>query len=1405
MAKDNKTKLKLSNNNEHLQDIFSSNCYLELGTINYETIDRLLHKQLVKFDELAYFDIMQKGIGKMTSSSHEMAFQLPFMHFNNIVNKNKSLMLVITYGLILQRRGYKERFAPMVLIPVIMYFEEESVYFQMVSRPFINPFIESDNMEKIGYFQERLDSIYSIDRFILSLTKNNVKSIRLENYLTFVNLSYQEIQIHHDLYKFDNFMFNSLNERYVNNEASDNYNITPLDRIQRNIVALSKTGVSFAVAGYEGTGKTTALINIACNALKDGKRVLYISNNDNTLQKVYDLFKNKNLDSFVTLFNKPFKKINERALEPHRGQVIDRILKDELISNYETIEDYESCLSKKINNFALIELQNELILTPRPNNLFNDTLMGRAYHLHKYEVKEVDKALRNIEKLMDKLDSFKGSSFVEIPITNKITSASQPLELIQKIYINFCILKDEKELLEKKCGFEEITNYGRFKNVINNYSELVKTNIPSSWLTKIDGKVFTNYELAKENFNHLRELLNEYRRVKHIIENDYNFPEMFNIKDVIKTILDIRFNKHNIQAINQVLNNYNELAQEASKAFETVKKIEANFSLLCNKLNIQTSLDRLDLINQIIDFIFVLDKDYYTKQWLKFENFSNQYQKITSIEKILDEYDEAMKVYKKYFDNESNLDNQISLLEKRNKTPNSKYRKTNVNELLNKLYYIRKYNLKLNTLKKEYLDLCGTEYVTKVHISNIYKDFIDKYYAISDGQVRNQIGISFANFRKVEIIELLQIAKQLKEAILNTFVSYDYFESYKLVKSSKNLIEKNKNIKHVYEYSKQIKNTHEIMRSVIKDKTKKVTFESYLYIDDSIDTINNLKELIDNNQEFEFYFEGLFDRTKTDLNLIEKTIEQFSLYQDLFVNPNSLIASFDNLNDRRILAHLNNSNSVIEELKDLFSQYVKIFKDVVSKFFYDSIESVIDTFKKLADSKDELVVYLKICKEMKVLLHYQLISLNNYIIDNWKTMVADRFKYTYCMHLYKAFLKKNPTFEKNTKLEQVIERTLNLEGDLLDSNVEVLKVSNYKNYRTGRARNLNYNQYIEKNNGSKFLYLSDTIIANTFLDIDLFDMVLIDDAQLASANQYYKVVNCKQVIVAGSEQIQSAISNNLVSRIRENSIIHLTYRYSRTPLALLAKMNNVKGRFYSSNSLNNGVSVSKENPNSIILKLFKTNNNCKINFFTASLEKMGDIFQTVGNILYDRGFSTYEIYMFFKNNINIADLKDGYTIDSDFNILDLSTYQDVNDEFTSRNMANILLSCSSQIIIIDNKNILSRPSEKRFIELVNDIVVNKDINLLMPKNTIVEKISGTLLRYRIRTLGSFLPLSMVVEYENSLFGIMLLENPNMTEFTIINEFREYKSNEFPIITIWLSDLINDYSGVIQKVIQEIRS
>lgn len=1414
MANEFKNKIRLAKDNDHLLDIFTDDYYLELGTIEYDVISNLLKGKLVEYTDIAYYDITKHGIGSMESNSKEMQYKLPFMHFYNIVSKNKSCILVITYGLLLQRKGYKETFVPMILIPVKMYLENDTIYFQMVSKPIENPYIKHERQEFRTdiYNKEKMDDIYLMDRYVMSFVKHQTSNVRLENYLTFVKTEQPEVQIHHEMFKLENVYGSSLTEKYSIEGKFANYNITALDQSQRNAVAIASKGNSFAITGYEGCGKTTTLINIASDAIKNGKRVLYVSNNDSTLSKVYETFKSKNLDSFVTSFSKPFFMVNEKNHEYKRGQVLDYVLKKELLDKYEEIEKYEKKLSTKIRNFPLIEIMNELILTPKPQSVFSEKIMKDSYCLYKYEINEIIQALRVIDEKMPKIGSFKDSHFTNIPITHQIVDINQPMHLIQNVYVNYSVLQKERLILEKDFGITNIVNYARFKNLISYYTKLNKTIVPTSWYQEFiednDTKTaFKNFNEAKKVFVRLKGEIEHYQNTLKEIKSIYSINKYnFDVEKAIDDITSDIFQKSDIKAIDQVLKDYIRLTEEAIKAKDLCNYLESIFGKMKSKLGYSLLLNDTKDIDEVNEYVNVFSKGYFSKAWLDFSKSEGILNKMIMIENTLDQYEESINVYSKYFDSLSSLDNNISVLEKKNHDQSSKYKHVTIGKLLPHLYFIRKTNLKVSQLKKEYKDLTYAEYKYKVHISDIYKELIVKHDAITNLKVRDQVDKSLQDLRSSGIVDIIEVIKLYQDTMSSINRLYNYFLDYKLVSNSEDTIKKLEEIRKVNNYMNTVSNWQKEMSKFLMIPQKQILFNTYLYFEQKEKELNNVNNSINNNKSYKFLFEKLFQGEQSKPNEIANIINDFEIYLTIFKNPRSLVQSFDNETDKNILVHIKNADETINDIDDDFLGYIKLFKDSVSKYYYDDLTTVINNFKTLLESRDELRLYLEISNQMKIILKYKLNDLNNYIIQNDKERVTNRFKYSYFNHIYNEYVKENPEILSVLEYNKSLEKITHLENDLIDSNVEILKLSNSRRFKTGKAKNMNFNQYIIKNRGSKLLFLSDTNIVNLFLDMTLFDLVLIDDAQLLNANEYYKAIKCGQVVIAGTEQLQTSISNSLISRIRHNAIMPLKYRYTRTPLELLKRMKNIKGRFYSDVKMNNGVSVCKDNYNSLIAKLIKNNNEVKINFFTSSLAKAHNIYQVIGNILYDKGMSASDISNFFEERLNICDLKTGYSIEADYNILDLSTYHDVDDEYISYNMADLLISCGSKLIILDSKNLLNKAEKnKKFVELVINILEEEQPSLTYLPQTLQDKISRSLRKSQIKTVGSYYPLSLVLEYDDKYYGLMIIENPDCTEFTVINEYREFKSNDFPISFVWLSDLVEDFGKAMQKVVKEITS
>ncbi len=71
--------LKLSNNNQHLNNIFNDNCYVELGNIDVTVFERIIKKELVSLSDVAYLPIQNTGIGHSNLNNSKMRNIMPYV------------------------------------------------------------------------------------------------------------------------------------------------------------------------------------------------------------------------------------------------------------------------------------------------------------------------------------------------------------------------------------------------------------------------------------------------------------------------------------------------------------------------------------------------------------------------------------------------------------------------------------------------------------------------------------------------------------------------------------------------------------------------------------------------------------------------------------------------------------------------------------------------------------------------------------------------------------------------------------------------------------------------------------------------------------------------------------------------------------------------------------------------------------------------------------------------------------------------------------------------------------------------------------------------------------------------------------------------------------------------------
>ena len=120
-----------------------------------------------------------------------------------------------------------------------------------------------------------------------------------------------------------------------------------------------------------------------------------------------------------------------------------------------------------------------------------------------------------------------------------------------------------------------------------------------------------------------------------------------------------------------------------------------------------------------------------------------------------------------------------------------------------------------------------------------------------------------------------------------------------------------------------------------------------------------------------------------------------------------------------------------ENLSEVFKLYFKIFRDSVSKYYYSEFEVILESLAQLVNSKDELINYLGVTDNLRVLSRYRLNKLIDLIInlDNSENLSLN-FQYTYLETIRDIYLEKHPYLADYQVLETCLDTTMNFEKEV---------------------------------------------------------------------------------------------------------------------------------------------------------------------------------------------------------------------------------------------------------------------------------------------------------------------------------------------------------------------------------------
>lgn len=1412
------SRLSILNNNNHLKDIFTKAFYIEIGNIEYDKISILLRNELIKFEDLVNVNILYNSKNRFNTNS-DIDTLLSALYFENINHKNKNRQIFITYGIANWiDKNKKEIFAPIILIPVNIYIQEDDIYVKKIATPVENKILISmlASEDKNIVNPDNLNTIYALDKYILNFEKYGV-SVKLENMITFAYTSNKDIKIDHEKFDISKINDQYIIDKYYHPENENFFLVSDLDKKQRVCLKMANNDLSFAISGKLGTGKTETLINIAVNALYNNKKVLYVSNIKETIDYVEARFDELNVSYSVANLLKSFDEVisKKQYQFPKKKQIVAN-LKEELTKTYEIINNYETQLNFRVLNHNYLLVMNSLVSFDKKNS--KKIEIDDLSNLYKEEFEKTVHSLEMATILFDKIPSFKDSIWSNIPINNNVNFPNQVINLVFQMKSFYTQMQEEAKALEKKYGFKPITYYASLRNVINNFKSLKYDEVLSFW---VDNSL-EMYFKAREVFVDLKKDYLEIKNFRDFLNSKYFELEELDIKLEIKQLYSYQFSKNEIDKIDFLFEKRNILEPKINRGeiqrgiiFKTIEKI-AQF--------IEAENDKTDeFVLEIVRLSRFLSQYVYHAWWLDIETeneFQYKLKRIKDSFNHLKELDEVKKEFINQFQKFAYKDSDYIIkviddiiesrkIEKSDMKLASVIRKSklgphNLKIIVEKLKYLRK---NYNKAKNIFFEETGFNFQVDVDIIKDYEKCFEYINNINPKYKETFVKYLRSVYFKYSKIDIpIQTFNLLLKSMDDLDILYEELGDYYFDIKYNSYYDKLEKVSLIFKYLSKIYYGSDKVKTTSKQvKNEVITSKDFFNIESDIDYINKLEKNFDNNKTYKELFDNLFNGTKTDVDKISNLIQTLDNFVNCFIGPEAAANSLDLKNYNKINLQLSYLREVAEDANDVLKTYSKTFKGVVSKYYYETFDYNLSILDKKLEAKEELGIYLTITKHFKKILKYNLTKLVNSCLEekNIRKLV-NNFKYTYYLMVYEMF-KEKITLLSNNELKDALEKAYSLERQLIEENQSTL-LKNYNRILEGKKhlKNLDYVGLISKSTNKK-IFLTDTEVLNNFFESSAFDLVIIDDAYALEAEAYYKAIMGRQVIIAGEEPKKSFSANTLLSRMKEKNILHFTRSYNSVPKNLLEHSGNSSGIIKNSLVENKGITVVKQKLEEKIVMLLQNNEDLKINVYIASLAKMKDFYEKLAIAFIKKGYSGYRIFKILTYNINICDALDYYLVKSDYNVLTLECYHDIDKEHSAALVIDMLMLVQKEVWIYDSNNFLNKKSllSEKLNKYINDI---KSFDYKYD-NKAVLKLAKALQLSGIEVLGRHDDLDIMIKYNEKISGIMILWTFDNLRYEVLNDFRyfvkEYQKHEIKVFIVTIEEILIDVKEVVKRITGEL--
>lgn len=1413
MSKNNARNYYIRNVNTHLLNVLENSYYIEVGSVSLNLLDRLLKGQILELKDLVYIKTLNEGIGKITSDlSNDYDYQLNYLL--SFRQKSSTHKFFLTAGLLKYRdESGLEKFAPIVLIPIDIDYQKRKI--RLSSEPILNRLLmrmlakykfnkqEDQNKYIDAQSSIRLNSSYAIDKVCEELAEYFKLSVTPINFLTICNVEYYDFDIKKDFFSPERSIYESKEINLYNDYFTKVKAILPANLHQKHAILRAHNGESFAVDGKLGSGKTYTAINIIADAISSDKKILYVNQD---LDNVWEIEKNMKYFGLDNLVVNLTTKTSNIEVEPV-------ILPTDISNNFDFepikfFDKLEEARHKRIGGFTFDYLiENQAIL----KRIYPDIKeIDLEVRLERYEYGHVKQLLKTIEEKLKVINNFNDNVWRGLqPGVTKML----PSEIIQRLTDFYNFHRTLTKTIDSYCkayNLKEPKNIHDLNNLIDHVLSFESAKPQPSWKTKEDRNK------ARLVLKEIQEAIDEnyiaMDYYKNNLDKNYKPGRML---DILTEILGKHLSITNDEKyINNIFANNQELDVLTNTILENNKIAKLEFNNLYSYFGFKT--DELIPLEFIKDLLIYLKTNSLPRQ-LATEYINNKknalfvgsivYKNYQVIRLIKDEINAILLPNTKFTYIEA-----IELIEdaKTKKRLSNFFdyalmrrNKVDKDELIKKIsdYYHCAKNI-INVL--EIKD-------SKVEVEKYWQECSNFYELVSK---HSEFSKNFDMFIKKQT-SLAPIAINKVTGTLNTLITCSenadkYIEALK---------EYNINIKKDYPVEK-INELSSWTGYLVK--TINLRNETYQFINKTKIRFNDIIELIEQDNNHINLLDKLTKHEPEYLRLLGDNYNKFdTIIGDTGISIDHFDDFIEKLNDPDDVDNLLRTKTFEKFVKDTMklrniqSEWFTFYRLFSVCFTHGQpycqtapFKDVLEMLKDFISKSDEIDSVITIIGGLNEVAQY---GLNNLVEQISKGSLKENLSASFCYTLYSQYISE---FDKNDHIlidfnwikSEFDEFEKNEQNYCLNNIVYLKRLSLKKN----KAKNVTaafyeYNKFIDGTIKYNNLYLADLNIFNADLDVSKFDLVIIDDCHLSSANKYNRIASCKQVILLGDKSFQSSVSNSLLQRVGDYSVIQYANRYVKMTPKFNNVWNNANRYIYSYETSVNINSVKSVNEfGEKIVEYFTKNPQNVLNVLIGNEETRREVYIAVVTIL-NMSYSymdVIEILTYHIRLINVNDEGSKYVNDVFIYYTDFIEYDLAQKNLIFKNF--VVVENSVQIYYLENK------VESLNKEIEQDISKTMVKAVVKPKafDGIAKLFYDDLVAHGIKVKTGFGKFDITIQKSSKHpIAIIFEGSRDSNAFSVIDDYhyyyRQYLKRGWDIKVIYTYDLIDNYDKIFNKLLSEI--